>query len=66
MDEKNVYLTGAASEFGSRVVPSEEVDEAFGMPSGKLRTRAGIVSVAYAAEDESCPSGGAIVAWKLR
>jgi 3-oxoacyl-[acyl-carrier-protein] synthase III len=53
LDEKNVYLTGAASEFGSRIIPSEEVDEAFGMPAGKLRTRAGIVSVAYAAEDET-------------
>jgi 3-oxoacyl-[acyl-carrier-protein] synthase-3 len=53
LEEKNVYLTGAASEFGSRVIPSEEVDEAFGMPAGKLRTRAGIVSVAYAAGDET-------------
>jgi 3-oxoacyl-[acyl-carrier-protein] synthase III len=53
LEEKNVYLTGAASEFGSRTIPSEEVDEAFGMPAGKLRTRAGIVSVAYAAENET-------------
>jgi len=48
-----VYLTAAASAFGSRILPSEEVDEAYGMPIGKLRTRAGILSVAYAAEDES-------------
>jgi 3-oxoacyl-[acyl-carrier-protein] synthase III len=47
-----VYVTGSASAFGSRVVPSEEVDHAFGMPSGKLKSRAGIVSVAHAAEDE--------------
>src|SRR5437773_2266896 len=38
---------------GSRVVPSEEVDRAFGMPIGKLRNRAGIASLAYASEGES-------------
>ena len=48
-----VYLTAAASAFGSRILPSEEVDKAYGMPIGKLRTRAGILSVAYAAENES-------------
>ncbi len=48
-----VYLTAAASAFGSRILPSEEVDEAYGMPIGKLRTRAGILSVAYAAENET-------------
>jgi 3-oxoacyl-[acyl-carrier-protein] synthase III len=47
-----VYVIGSASAFGSRVVPSEEVDHAFGMPAGKLKSRAGIVSVAYAAENE--------------
>ena len=44
---------------GSRVVPSEEVDRAFGMPIGKLRKRAGIESLAYAAEGESELSLGA-------
>ena len=39
--------------FGSRIVPSEEVDAAFGMPEGKLRHRAGILSLAYAAAGES-------------
>lgn len=39
--------------FGSRTVPSEEIDAAFGMPSGKLRQRAGIVSVAHASERET-------------
>jgi 3-oxoacyl-[acyl-carrier-protein] synthase III len=39
--------------FGSRIVPSQEVDEAFGMPRGKLRDRAGIVSLAYADENET-------------
>ena len=53
MNFKNVYLTGAASAFGSRILPSEKVDEAYGMPIGKLRTRAGILSVAYAGEDET-------------
>ena len=53
MDNTNVYLTSAASAFGSRLIPSEEVDQAYGMPEGKLRTRAGILSVAYAAHDET-------------
>lgn len=39
--------------FGSRTVPSEEVDAAFGMPAGKLRDRAGIISLAYAGDHES-------------
>ena len=47
-----VYLTAAASAFGSRILATEKVDEAYGMPIGKLRTRAGILSVAYAAENE--------------
>jgi 3-oxoacyl-[acyl-carrier-protein] synthase-3 len=38
---------------GSRNVPPEEVDRAFGMPVGKLRKRAGIESLAYASEGES-------------
>jgi 3-oxoacyl-[acyl-carrier-protein] synthase III len=48
----DVYVVGSASAFGSRVVPSEEVDHAFGMPAGKLKTRAGIVSVAHVTKDE--------------
>jgi 3-oxoacyl-[acyl-carrier-protein] synthase-3 len=48
----DVYLIGSNSAFGSRLVPSEEVDQAFGMPCGKLRHRAGIHSVAYAREHE--------------
>ena len=39
--------------FGSRTIPSEEADAAFGMPVGKLRDRAGIVSLAYAAANET-------------
>jgi 3-oxoacyl-[acyl-carrier-protein] synthase-3 len=38
---------------GSRTIPSEEVDRAFGMDIGKLRGRAGIESLAYATEGES-------------
>ena len=38
---------------GSRTVPSEEVDRAFGMPVGKLRNRAGMESLAYATDCES-------------
>jgi len=48
----DVYIIGSACAFGSRVVPSEEVDHAFGMPTGKLKTRAGIVSVAHVSKDE--------------
>jgi 3-oxoacyl-[acyl-carrier-protein] synthase-3 len=48
----DVYVVGSASAFGSRVVPSEEVDHAFGMPTGKLKSRAGIVSVAHVSKDE--------------
>ncbi len=45
-------ITASSSAVGSRVIPSEEVDRAFGMPVGKLRGRAGIESLAYAAEGE--------------
>jgi 3-oxoacyl-[acyl-carrier-protein] synthase III len=48
----DVYVTGSASAFGSRLIPSEDVDQAFGMPAGKLKSRAGIVSVAHASENE--------------
>jgi 3-oxoacyl-[acyl-carrier-protein] synthase-3 len=47
------FLNGSSAAVGSRLVPSEEVDRAFGMPVGKLRGRAGIVSLAYAAEGEN-------------
>jgi 3-oxoacyl-[acyl-carrier-protein] synthase III len=47
------FIAGSAAQFGSRRVPSEEVDRAFGMPIGKLRERAGIESLAYAAEGET-------------
>jgi len=46
-------LTGSSVAFGSRVLPSEEVDRGFGMPVGKLRHRAGIESVVYAVEGEN-------------
>ncbi len=48
----DVYLIGSNSAFGCRVVASEDVDQAFGMPTGKLRNRAGIHSLAYAGEHE--------------
>jgi 3-oxoacyl-[acyl-carrier-protein] synthase III len=53
---KNVVpaiIAGSSAALGSRVVPAEEVDRAYGMPVGKLRGRAGIESLAYAAEGES-------------
>jgi 3-oxoacyl-[acyl-carrier-protein] synthase III len=46
-------LIGSSVATGSRLLPSEEVDRAFGMPAGKLRSRAGIESLAYAAEGEN-------------
>jgi 3-oxoacyl-[acyl-carrier-protein] synthase-3 len=48
-----VVIAGSSAVTGSRVLPSEEVDRAFGMPVGKLRDRAGIESLAYAAEHEN-------------
>lgn len=49
----NAFLSGSSSLVGSRLLPSEEVDRLFGMPIGKLRSRAGIESIAYAAEREN-------------
>ncbi len=48
-----VFIAGSSAATGSRVIPSEEVDRAFGMPAGKLRGRAGIESLAYAAAGEN-------------
>ncbi len=48
-----VSVISSAAATGSRVIPSEEVDRAFGMPVGKLRRRAGIESLAYVGEDEN-------------
>jgi 3-oxoacyl-[acyl-carrier-protein] synthase III len=48
-----VVLTSSCAVVGSRQIPSEEIDRAFGMPPGKLRLRAGIESLAYAAEGEN-------------
>jgi 3-oxoacyl-[acyl-carrier-protein] synthase III len=48
-----VFLVGSAFVAGSRTLPSEDVDRAFGMPAGKLRSRAGIESLAYVAEGEN-------------
>src|SRR3984957_5505519 len=50
--QSSVFLAGSGFVTGSRILPSEEVDRAFGMPIGKLRSRAGIESVSYAAEGE--------------
>jgi 3-oxoacyl-[acyl-carrier-protein] synthase III len=53
-------VVGASSSaVGARVIAAEEVDRAFGMPVGKLRGRAGIASLAYAAEGENELSLGA-------
>ena len=37
-----VFLAGSGFVTGSRTLASEEIDRAFGMPIGKLRSRAGI------------------------
>lgn len=46
-------IAASSSTVGSRLLLAEEVDRAFGMPVGKLRGRAGIASLAYAAEGEN-------------
>jgi 3-oxoacyl-[acyl-carrier-protein] synthase-3 len=46
-------IAASSSAVGSRVIPPEDVDRAFGMPVGKLRGRAGIASLAYAAEGQN-------------
>ena len=46
-------VAASAAAVGARVIVAEEVDRAFGMPVGKLRGRAGIASLAYAAEGEN-------------
>src|SRR5215469_10587486 len=56
------FIVSSGFLTGSRVVASEEVDKAFGMPVGKLRNRAGIESLAYAAEGENELTLGAAVA----
>jgi 3-oxoacyl-[acyl-carrier-protein] synthase-3 len=48
-----VSVVSSAAITGSRVIPSEDVDRAFGMPAGKLRSRAGIESLAYVDESEN-------------
>jgi 3-oxoacyl-[acyl-carrier-protein] synthase III len=50
---EKISVISSAAATGSRVIPSEEVDRAFGMPAGKLRSRAGIESLAYAGEGEN-------------
>ena len=49
----SVFISSSCAVVGSRKIPSEEVDRAFGMPPGKLRLRAGIESLAYATENEN-------------
>ncbi len=57
--QPSALIAASGLALGSRLVPSEEVDRAFGMPVGKLRGRAGIESLAYATEDETEVSLGA-------
>src|SRR5258707_13061059 len=48
-----VSIISSEAATGSRIISSEDVDRAFGMPVGKLRGRAGIESLSYAAEGEN-------------
>jgi len=65
LPSSKVFIVGSNSAFGSRLVPSEQVDHAFGMPAGKLRHRAGIISLAYATKDENEGTLGAQAAAPL-
>jgi 3-oxoacyl-[acyl-carrier-protein] synthase-3 len=47
------FIAGSSSVVGSHRVPSEEIDRAFRMSIGKLRSRAGIESVTYAGVGEN-------------
>jgi 3-oxoacyl-[acyl-carrier-protein] synthase III len=58
-EQPRAFLAGSSFVTGSRILPSEEVDRAFGMPAGKLRSRAGIESLAYASDSENELSLGA-------
>ena len=51
--QPSVVISASGLAVGSRVIPSGEVDRAFGMPVGKLRDRAGIKSLAYASANET-------------
>ncbi len=51
--QPSVLISASGFAVGSRVIPSSEVDRAFGMPVGKLRDRAGIESLAYASANET-------------
>lgn len=53
LNSAEVAVISSAAVAGSRIIASEEVDRAFGMPAGKLRGRAGIESLAYAGEGEN-------------
>ncbi len=54
VSHSNLAIVAASSSaVGSRIIPSEDVDRAFGMSVGKLRGRAGIESLAYATEGEN-------------
>ena len=46
-------ISSSAAVFGSRSIPSEEIDREFGMEIGKLRNRAGILSISRAGSGET-------------
>ena len=52
-------IASSAAVFGSLSIPSETIDRQFGMEPGKLRNRAGMRSVSYAAPNETEVSLGA-------
>jgi len=48
-----VFIAGSAAAFGAHTVPSEEIDRLFSMEIGKLRKRAGLLTVSQAALSET-------------
>src|SRR5262245_50181307 len=62
----SAFLVSSHVIFGTRTIPSEEVDAAFGMPVGKLKARAGIMSASYAdARETETPLGARAAAGAL-
>ena len=55
-------IVASASVFGSQTIPSEEIDREFGMEIGKLRNRAGILSISRVSAAETEVTLGASAA----
>jgi len=62
VSQKVPIIKGSSVAYGSRTIPSETVDQAFSMEIGKLRKRAGLLTVSQAAPEETELSLGAAAA----